>query len=107
MVHWTENINKKVANSIVGRHFHLEGSGVKNERTGSKFLTEIRAGITTFSAMVYIIRYVMRSLMVRRVVPVKLILHINQCKRHHYLSNWWGLCLRKHRRRSYLPQSVF
>ncbi|CAG8657672.1 12044_t:CDS:2, partial [Acaulospora colombiana] len=55
MVHWAENINKKVAESVVGRHFHLEGSGVKSERKGSKFLTEIRAGITTFSAMVYII----------------------------------------------------
>ena len=58
MVHWTENVNNKVAKSFVGRHFHLDGSGVKNERKGSRFLTEIRAGVTTFSAMVYIIRFV-------------------------------------------------
>ncbi|KIM32264.1 hypothetical protein M408DRAFT_326887 [Serendipita vermifera MAFF 305830] len=55
MVHWVESVNEKVAKSFVGRHFHLEGSGVKNERKGSKFLTEMRAGVTTFSAMVYII----------------------------------------------------
>lgn len=56
MVHWVHKINTNVANSVVGRWFHLEGSGVKHERKGSHFLTEIRAGVTTFSAMVYIIR---------------------------------------------------
>lgn len=52
---WAERVNDKVAASFVGRWFHLDGSGVKNERKGSRFFTEIRAGITTFSAMVYII----------------------------------------------------
>jgi AGZA family xanthine/uracil permease-like MFS transporter len=60
MVHWAENINDKVAASFVGRHFKLDGSGVKGERKGSRFFTEIRAGVTTFSAMVYIIRFVLR-----------------------------------------------
>lgn len=55
---WAERVNDKVAASFVGRWFHLDGSGVKNERKGSRFFTEIRAGITTFSAMVYIIRFV-------------------------------------------------
>jgi hypothetical protein len=60
MVHWAENINNKIAASFVGRHFKLDGSGVKGERKGSRFFTEIRAGVTTFSAMVYIIRFVHR-----------------------------------------------
>jgi AGZA family xanthine/uracil permease-like MFS transporter len=48
-------INAFVADSFVGRWFKLEGSGVANERRGSRFLTEIRAGITTWAAMAYII----------------------------------------------------
>lgn len=56
MVHWIENLNDKVAASFVGRHFKLDGSGVKGERKGSRFTTELRAGVTTFSSMVYIIR---------------------------------------------------
>lgn len=61
MVHWTEKFNNRIADSAVGRWFCLEGSGVPNERKGSRFFTEIRAGITTFSAMVYIIRSVLPS----------------------------------------------
>jgi AGZA family xanthine/uracil permease-like MFS transporter len=55
MAHWTEKINNRIADSAVGRWFCLDGSGVPNERKGSRFFTEIRAGVTTFSAMVYII----------------------------------------------------
>ncbi|KAG6901510.1 hypothetical protein C0995_010979 [Termitomyces sp. Mi166 len=45
----------KVARTFVGRYFKLEGSGASKERTGSRFLTEIRAGLTTWAAMAYII----------------------------------------------------
>ncbi|TFK21710.1 purine transporter [Coprinopsis marcescibilis] len=48
-------INDVVAKSAVGRWFKLEGSGAKKERVGSRFMTEIRAGITTWAAMAYII----------------------------------------------------
>jgi AGZA family xanthine/uracil permease-like MFS transporter len=44
-----------VAKSIVGRRFRLEFSGHRYERKGSRFLTEIRAGLATFFAMAYII----------------------------------------------------
>ncbi|KAF7321502.1 hypothetical protein MKEN_00671000 [Mycena kentingensis (nom. inval.)] len=48
-------LNAHVADSFVGRWFRLEGSGHPNERVGSRFTTEIRAGITTWAAMAYII----------------------------------------------------
>ncbi|KAG0002944.1 hypothetical protein BGZ79_002003 [Entomortierella chlamydospora] len=48
-------LNRKVADSVVGRHFRLEGSGARRERAGSLFTTEVRAGITTFVTMAYII----------------------------------------------------
>ncbi|KIL58580.1 hypothetical protein M378DRAFT_132352 [Amanita muscaria Koide BX008] len=48
-------LNDRIANSIVGRWFLLEGCGLPNERKGSRFTTEIRAGLTTWAAMVYII----------------------------------------------------
>jgi AGZA family xanthine/uracil permease-like MFS transporter len=44
-----------VAKSIVGRRFRLEFSGHRYERKGSRFLTEVRAGLATFFAMAYII----------------------------------------------------
>ena len=44
-----------VAKSVVGRRFRLEFSGHRHERKGSRFLTEIRAGLATFFAMAYII----------------------------------------------------
>ncbi|KZV59487.1 hypothetical protein PENSPDRAFT_760424 [Peniophora sp. CONT] len=50
-----DRINAHVADSFVGRWFQLEGSGHKSEREGSRFLTEIRAGLTTWAAMAYII----------------------------------------------------
>ncbi|KAJ2622245.1 hypothetical protein GGI26_003398 [Coemansia sp. RSA 1358] len=44
-----------VARTPFGRWFRLEGSGAKIERAGSKFSIELRAGLTTFVAMAYII----------------------------------------------------
>jgi len=44
-----------VAKSFVGRQFRLEFSGHRHERKGSRFLTEMRAGLATFFAMAYII----------------------------------------------------
>lgn len=44
-----------VARSVVGRRFRLEFSGHRYERKGSRFLTEVRAGLATFFAMAYII----------------------------------------------------
>lgn len=50
-----EKINIWVARTPIGRWFRLEGSGAKVERVGSKFTVEMRAGLTTFVAMAYII----------------------------------------------------
>lgn len=44
-----------VAKSVVGRRFRLEYSGHRLERKGTRFLTEVRAGLATFFAMAYII----------------------------------------------------
>jgi hypothetical protein len=49
---WSDRVNDYVATSRVGKYFQLEGSGHRRERRGTKFLTEIRAGLTTFFAMV-------------------------------------------------------
>ncbi|KAG5635228.1 hypothetical protein H0H81_011993 [Sphagnurus paluster] len=45
----------QVADSFVGRWFKLDGSGATKTRVGSRFTTEIRAGLTTWAAMAYII----------------------------------------------------
>ena len=45
---WMEKTNLKVAKSWVGRHFLLEFSGAKKERKGTRFFTEIRAGLATY-----------------------------------------------------------
>ncbi|KAF5350872.1 hypothetical protein D9758_010504 [Tetrapyrgos nigripes] len=55
MVGFVDRLNAQVAASFVGRWFSLEGSGASRERIGSRFTTEIRAGITTWAAMAYII----------------------------------------------------
>ncbi|EEQ84024.1 MFS transporter, AGZA family, xanthine/uracil permease [Blastomyces dermatitidis ER-3] len=55
MKDWGAAVNRAVAGSIVGRRFRLEGSGHRHERKGTRFLTEVRAGLTTFFAMAYII----------------------------------------------------
>ncbi|KAI2632777.1 purine transporter [Xylaria nigripes] len=52
---FVDTVNDKVARSAVGRWFLLEGSGQPNERKGSRFLTEIRAGVVAFFAMAYIL----------------------------------------------------
>ncbi|KAL5319606.1 hypothetical protein ACEPPN_012661 [Leptodophora sp. 'Broadleaf-Isolate-01'] len=52
---WVEKTNMAVARSPVGRHFKLEFSGHPHERKGSRFMTEMRAGLATFFAMAYII----------------------------------------------------
>jgi AGZA family xanthine/uracil permease-like MFS transporter len=46
------NLDDRVSRSFIGKHFQLEGSGARRERTGTRFSTEIRAGLTTFFAMV-------------------------------------------------------
>ncbi|KAK6581063.1 hypothetical protein PZA11_006551 [Diplocarpon coronariae] len=55
MVALATRINDVVAQSLVGRRFRLEGSGHPKARPGSRFLTEVRAGLATFFAMAYII----------------------------------------------------
>ena len=55
MVGGIDWVNSKVAGSWAGHWFQLEGSGHPKERAGSRFLTELRAGVTTWAAMVYII----------------------------------------------------
>ncbi|TCD67711.1 hypothetical protein EIP91_012008 [Steccherinum ochraceum] len=49
------SVNQAVAKSPVGWWFRLEGSGHPKERANSRFFTEIRAGLTTWAAMAYII----------------------------------------------------
>jgi len=48
-------LNDAVARSFAGKWFQMEGSGAHKERLGTKFTTEIRAGLTTWAAMAYII----------------------------------------------------
>ncbi|KAJ7190167.1 permease family-domain-containing protein [Mycena pura] len=55
MVHAIDLLNARVADSAVGRWFRLDGCGHPKERIGSRFTTEIRAGLTTWAAMAYII----------------------------------------------------
>ncbi|KAL1699551.1 permease family-domain-containing protein [Schizophyllum commune] len=55
MVNAIDKLNAIIADSFVGRWFKLEGSGHVKERIGSRFTTELRAGITTWAAMAYII----------------------------------------------------
>ncbi|EEB08614.2 transmembrane transporter [Schizosaccharomyces japonicus yFS275] len=50
-----EELDLRVARSPVGRWFRLEGCGHPRERKGSRFSVEIRAGLTTFCAMAYIL----------------------------------------------------
>ncbi|KAH7917374.1 hypothetical protein BV22DRAFT_1042382 [Leucogyrophana mollusca] len=52
---FADRLNAQVAASAVGRWFRLEGSGHAREREGSRFMTDIRAGVTTWAAMAYII----------------------------------------------------
>ncbi|KAG9235529.1 permease family-domain-containing protein [Amylocarpus encephaloides] len=52
---WVERTNMAMAKSVIGRHFRLEFCGTRNERKGTRFLNEVRAGLATFFAMAYII----------------------------------------------------
>ncbi|TGZ81068.1 putative nucleoside transporter [Ascodesmis nigricans] len=52
---WIERTNRRIAESAFGRYFLLEYSGHPRQRAGSRFFTEIRAGLATFFAMAYII----------------------------------------------------
>ncbi|KAG0199769.1 hypothetical protein BGX28_007009 [Mortierella sp. GBA30] len=47
-----ESVNQNAAKSRFGRYFRLEGSGAHRERPGSKFTTELRAGLTTFAYII-------------------------------------------------------
>ncbi|KAF9580973.1 hypothetical protein BGW38_002178, partial [Lunasporangiospora selenospora] len=46
-----DRINNSVARSKAGKYFRLDGSGARRERVGSRFTTELRAGLTTFVTM--------------------------------------------------------
>ncbi|KAJ9604296.1 hypothetical protein H2200_011130 [Cladophialophora chaetospira] len=48
-------INDYVATSTFGRVFRLQGCGHEKQIAGTSFLTELRAGVTTFFTMAYII----------------------------------------------------
>lgn len=50
-----DNVNGRVGTSTFGRIFRLEGSGHDFEIKNTKFTTELRAGLTTFFTMAYII----------------------------------------------------
>ncbi len=50
-----EEINCSVASSSLGWYFKLDGSGHPRSRKDAKFFVELRAGLTTFAAMAYII----------------------------------------------------
>jgi AGZA family xanthine/uracil permease-like MFS transporter len=52
---WISRVNDSVADSAFGRWFLLEGCGLPNERKGSRFMTELRAGAVSFFAMAYIL----------------------------------------------------
>ncbi|OCT53885.1 putative xanthine/uracil permease [Cladophialophora carrionii] len=52
---YTKAINDYVAKSTFGRVFRLQGCGHEKEIQGTTFLTELRAGVTTFATMAYII----------------------------------------------------
>jgi len=55
MITFFDRLNAQIAQSFVGTWFRLEGCGHPKEREGSRFTTEIRAGLTTWAAMAYII----------------------------------------------------
>ena len=48
-------VDDYVGNSTFGRVFRLDGSGHEKTIKNTRFLTEIRAGLTTFFTMAYII----------------------------------------------------
>ncbi|KAJ1916015.1 hypothetical protein IWQ60_008252 [Tieghemiomyces parasiticus] len=50
-----EKLNRRVAQSVVGRYFRLDGSSATKPRANSRFTTELYAGLTTFVTMAYIV----------------------------------------------------
>ncbi|TPX63677.1 hypothetical protein SpCBS45565_g06459 [Spizellomyces sp. 'palustris'] len=50
-----ETLNARIAATRAGKWFKLEGSGAIKERRGTRFTTEVRAGLATFVTMAYII----------------------------------------------------
>lgn len=48
---FVDRMNARVADSAIGRHFRLDGSGHPKTRGGAVFTSELRAGLTTFAAM--------------------------------------------------------
>ncbi|KAM5349371.1 hypothetical protein ACJ41O_005876 [Fusarium nematophilum] len=50
-----DGFNSRVASTFLGRFFRLEGSGHPKEIPGSSLFSELRAGVTTFATMAYII----------------------------------------------------
>ncbi|KAL1653423.1 hypothetical protein SLS61_003932 [Didymella pomorum] len=52
---YCENINNFIGTSTFGRVFRLEGCGHEKEIKSARFTTEIRAGLTTFFTMAYVI----------------------------------------------------
>ena len=55
LARFTVKLNDGVARSRIGYHFRLAGSGHPLERANSRFTTELRAGLVTAAAMLYII----------------------------------------------------
>lgn len=56
------SLNYQIAKSTFGRVFRLEGSGHDKECKKSYFSQEIRAGMTTFFTMAYIIAVNVKSI---------------------------------------------
>jgi len=54
-VQFVKSIDDRVNKSTFGRIFRLGGSGHPEQIAGANFSTEIRAGLTTFATMAYII----------------------------------------------------
>ncbi|KAJ6262362.1 Efflux pump notK [Drechslerella dactyloides] len=52
---WVDTVDSAVAASAIGHYFRLDGSTHPKARSGARFLTEIRGGITIFFTMAYII----------------------------------------------------
>ncbi|KAF3906622.1 hypothetical protein ABW20_dc0109124 [Dactylellina cionopaga] len=52
---WVQSLDNAIARSYVGHYFRLEGSTHPKARPGARFVNEIRAGITIFFTMAYII----------------------------------------------------
>ncbi|KAK3350686.1 permease family-domain-containing protein [Neurospora tetraspora] len=48
-------VNRKVSGTYIGRFFRLRGSGHSEEIRDANFCTEIRAGLITFSTMLYVL----------------------------------------------------